>query len=123
MRGLQRTVDLHGISVEAFLAYKEKLIDYLERFIGELVVATNRIAETLLQLESFGVAQAFAAAARRELADVLDPTPEDFAARTVHWEQRWQGLRRWFIGEGGSPPRPSYCGPALAQPFPRSLQP
>jgi len=33
MRGLQRTVDLHGISVEASLAYKEKLIKYLERFI------------------------------------------------------------------------------------------
>lgn len=63
-RGLQRTVDLHGISVEAFLAYKEKLIDYLERFIGELVVATNRIAEALFQLESAGVSLAFAAAAR-----------------------------------------------------------
>lgn len=100
MRGLQRTVDLHGISIEAFLAYKEKLIDYLERFIGELVVATNRIAETLLQLESFGVSLAFAAAARRDLVDALDPTPADHAARTQHWEQRWQGLRRWFIGEG-----------------------
>lgn len=101
MRGLQRTVDLHGISVEAFLAYKEKLIDYLERFIGELVVSTNRIAETLLQLETFGISLAFAAAGRRDLADALDPTPVDFAAATERWENRWQGLRRWFIGENG----------------------
>lgn len=101
MRGLQRTVDLHGISVEAFLAYKEKLIDYLERFIGELVVSTNRIAETLLQLEAFGISVAFAAAGRRDLADALDPAPEDFEKATQRWEHRWQGLRRWFIGEGG----------------------
>jgi uncharacterized protein (TIGR02677 family) len=100
MRGLQRTVDLHGISVEAFLTYKEKLVDYLERFIGELVVATNRIAEALLQLESFGLNLAFAAAARRELADALDPTPDAFAAAEIRWQQRWIGLRRWFIGEG-----------------------
>lgn len=100
MRGLQRTVDLHGISVEAFLAYKEKLIEYLERFIGELVVATNRIAEALFQLESAGVNLAFAAAARRELADALEPTPEGFAAAEIRWQQRWAGLRRWFIGAG-----------------------
>jgi Protein of unknown function (DUF2397) len=60
MRGLQRTVDLHGISVEAFLAYKEKLVDYLERFIGELVVASNRAAEAVLGLESSSMLNFFA---------------------------------------------------------------
>jgi len=100
MRGLQRTVDLHGISVDAFLAYKEKLVDYLERFIGELVVASNRAAEAVLSLESIGVHRAFGAAARRELADALDPTPEAFTAAELRWQQRWAGLRRWFIGDG-----------------------
>jgi uncharacterized protein (TIGR02677 family) len=100
MRGLQRTVDLHGISVEAFLAYKEKLVDYLERFIGELVVASNRAAEAVLALESIGVSRAFAAATRRELADALDPSPEAFAAAELRWQRRWAGLRRWFIGDG-----------------------
>jgi len=100
MRGLQRTVDLHGISVEAFLAYKEKLVDYLERFIGELVVASNRAAEAVLGLESMGVSRAFAAATRRELSDALDPGPEAFAAAELRWQQRWTGLRRWFIGDG-----------------------
>lgn len=100
MRGLQRTVDLHGISVDAFLAYKEKLVDYLERFIGELVVASNRAAEVVLGLESMGLSRAFAAATRRELADALNPSPEAFAAAELRWHQRWAGLRRWFIGEG-----------------------
>lgn len=97
MRGLQSTVDLHGISVEAFLAYKEKLIDYLEKFIGELIVATSRIADALLQLDACGIEQAFAAAARRELADVLDPTPDAQATAEIRWRERWTGLRRWFV--------------------------
>jgi uncharacterized protein (TIGR02677 family) len=100
MRGLQRTVDLHGISVEAFLAYKEKLVDYLERFIGELVVASNRAAEAVLGLESMGMSRAFTAATRRELADALDAGPEAFAAAELRWQRRWAGLRRWFIGDG-----------------------
>ena len=99
MREVQRTVDLHGIEVSAFLAYKEKLIDYLERFIGELVVASNRIAATLLDLEACGVRTAFAAAARRELVDALEGTPEMLAGAAARWEARWTGLRRWFIGE------------------------
>ncbi|MGH8018752.1 MAG: TIGR02677 family protein [Opitutaceae bacterium] len=103
MRGLQRTVDLHGISVDAFLAYKERLIDYLEKFIGELVVATNRIAEALLQLETCGIALAFAAAARREQVDALESTPGHRDAAEARWRERWTGLRRWFIGEGGRP--------------------
>lgn len=97
MRGLQSTVELHGISVEAFLAYKEKLIDYLEKFIGELIVATSRIADALLLLEACGVDLAFAAAARRELADALDPAPDAAAHAEAAWRERWAGLRCWFI--------------------------
>lgn len=101
MRGLQSTVELHGISVEAFLAYKERLIDYLEKFIGELVVATSRIADALLQLEECGVALAFAAAARRELADALDPAPDAPARAEAAWREKWTGLRRWFVADDG----------------------
>jgi uncharacterized protein (TIGR02677 family) len=97
MRGLQSTVELHGISVEAFLAYKERLIDYLEKFIGELVVATSRIAEAILRLEACGLDLAFVACARRELADALAPAPEAFAEAETRWRERWAGLRRWFI--------------------------
>ena len=101
MRGLQSTVELHGISVEAFLAYKEKLIDYLEKFIGELIVATSRIADALLQLEACGINAAFSAAARRELSDALNPAPDALVENEARWRDRWTGLRRWFIGENG----------------------
>lgn len=102
MRGLQTTLELHGIGLDAFLAYKEKLIDYLEKFIGELIVATNRIAEAILNLEACGVEIAFAAAARRDLVDALDPAPDALDVATARWRQSWSGLRCWFIS-GESP--------------------
>ncbi len=101
MRSLQQPIDLQGLPVADFLAYKERLVDYLEHFIGELVVATNRIAEGLLQLEQVGIEQAFGAAARRDIVDALDRGPEALAAAEAGWRGRWRGLRRWFIGEGG----------------------
>jgi len=76
MSSLQRTIDLHGLSVDALVAYKQSLIDYLERFIGELVLATAEITERLQALDDQGVARLLAAA-RRELADALDPTPAE----------------------------------------------
>jgi uncharacterized protein (TIGR02677 family) len=97
MRGLQSTVDLQGLGIDDFLAYKEKLIDYLEKFIGELVVATNRISEAILNLEACGVALAFTAAARRDIVDQVDPAPDALDLAEAQWQQRWQGLRRWFI--------------------------
>src|SRR3954451_6903359 len=37
MASMQRTIDLQDAEVEAFRAYKDRLIDYLERFIKDLV--------------------------------------------------------------------------------------
>ena len=37
MGSLQRTIDLHDADAEAFRAYKDRLIDYLERFVTDLV--------------------------------------------------------------------------------------
>lgn len=102
MRGLQSTLELHGIGIDAFLAYKERLIDYLEKFIGELVVATSRITEAVLLLEACGVELAFSAAARRDISDRLDPEPDAFDQAVRHWSLSWAGLRRWFIA-GATP--------------------
>lgn len=102
MRGLQSTLELHGIAIDAFLAYKEKLIDYLEKFIGELVIATGRISESLANLEQCGITLAFTAAARRDLVDALDPAPDALEQAERRWQDAWAGLRRWFI-PGDSP--------------------
>jgi uncharacterized protein (TIGR02677 family) len=103
MSSLQRTIDLQGVDVPKFLAYKETLIGYLERFIGELVVATAEISATIRRIEGLGIERLLQAAARRDLADALDPTPEDHAAAHAAWRARWAGLRSWFIGRAGAP--------------------
>jgi len=101
MRDLQSTIQLHGVSVEQFLEYKQLLIDYLERFLGDLVLATNEIAQKILVLERTGVRGYFRSVAQRSLADALTRTVEMEERETARWEGRWHGLRRWFLGEAG----------------------
>jgi uncharacterized protein (TIGR02677 family) len=102
LRGLQRTIDLHGITVETFLSYKQTLIDYLERFIGELVISTHEIADRLLKIEKHDVKRLLGAAARRDVIDALEHEKDTrlSEARTL-WKTRWSGLRGWFISEVG----------------------
>ncbi len=102
MRHLQSTIQLHGISVEQFLGYKQLLIDYLERFLGDLVLAANEIARKILLLEKAGILSHFATVARRELADSLAKTEAAETAAATHWAARWHGLHRWFLGDAGS---------------------
>jgi uncharacterized protein (TIGR02677 family) len=103
MASLQRTIDLHGLSLDALLAYKQSLIDYLERFIGELLLATAEITDLVLQLEQAGIARVLAVVVGRELADVLAPTQVEQEAAAAAWRARWEGLRSWFVAGEGRP--------------------
>jgi uncharacterized protein (TIGR02677 family) len=110
MGSLQRTIDLYDADVEAFLAYKDRLVDYLERFIRDLVTIGGEIAALLDELPDVDVSRLLAAAARRDAQDAVpgaDPTvgPDDAAylAEFAAWRERWQGLRRWFLSEPGHP--------------------
>ncbi|KUN89196.1 TIGR02677 family protein [Streptomyces griseoruber] len=103
MGSLQRTIDLHDIEVEAFLAYKDRLIQYLERFIQDLITVGGRIALLIGELEQQGrVGPLLRLAAVREAADA---SPEDAehaeAVAYERWAGRWSGLAQWFVsGEG-----------------------
>ena len=100
---LQRTIDLQGIDVSAFLAYKETLIKYLERFISELVIATIAITATLESIEEAGMVRLLELAARRNLADAFAPTEEDYQRSLRLWRARWDGLRAWFLHQPDLP--------------------
>ncbi|MFI1580982.1 TIGR02677 family protein [Embleya sp. NPDC020630] len=117
MGSLQRTIDLHDADVEVFLAYKDRLIDYLERFIADLVTRGAQIAGLLDELgdprrDDGPLRRLLVGAAEREAGDAApDPTlvdaePEGAEAavrRALYetWVGRWLGLRAWFIAEGG----------------------
>ncbi|GAA1440164.1 TIGR02677 family protein [Nocardiopsis tropica] len=118
MGSLQRTIDLHDADVDAFLAYKDRLISYLERFIADLITRGAEIAGVLTALDDDGTAPSPAerllrVAALREAADAApgqwdDDLPADdppqFREALEAWLSRWEGLRSWFVS---APDRPA----------------
>lgn len=98
---LQRAIDLHGASLEAFVAYKQRLIDYLERFVQELLLSRLEIAQQLIQAEQSGIFQLLHLITERQLIDALNPTEAERTAAHTRWRDRWAGLRTWFVGELG----------------------
>ncbi len=117
MSSLQRTLDMQEIDEEAFLAYKDRLINYLERFVSELVVKAFDIEGMLRRLESAGTSRVDALlrlAAEREAADVApgedlqasdaaaaagvgQENAEAVARKLAEWRVRWSGLASWFV--------------------------
>ncbi len=113
MGSLQRSIDLHDADAEAFRAYKDRLIDYLQRFITDLVATGAEIAGLVARVEEAGVAALLDTAARREASDAApgagpdgadDPREVEFVRRAALWRERWEGFRAWFVS---SPQHPS----------------
>lgn len=101
---LQRSIDLRGADLAGLIAYKQKLIDYLDRFIRELVVIGSDIADQVLRIDENAVHRLLLVAARRDLADALDASDDDHARASCLWLHRWEGLCSWFLGTTDSPP-------------------
>jgi len=97
---IQRVIDLQGADINTFLQYKETLLDYLERFIRELIVKGAQISVILLSIQTGPLEAALTAAAERDLLDALDKTPQALERSLASWLRRWRGLRLWFIGAG-----------------------
>lgn len=98
MGGLQRAIELQDLDLEAVLAYKERLIDYLERFLSELTLRAPAIAALLLELDAAGMAGALQRLAERDLTDQLDTGEASRARQEAKWRNRWQGMHTWFLG-------------------------
>ena len=94
---LQRTIDLRDARLDAFIEYKRSLIDYLQRFIGQLVVAAADIAEKLEAFSTDARDRMLGMSAAREVADLFAVTDIQREEVRVRWHRRWDGLRRWFI--------------------------
>ena len=111
MSALRRAIDFSDGDVDGFIAYKERLIDYINRFIADLANSGAQIAVLLTDLEAAGHERLLAVAARREAADAA-PEGTDAAQALADaadlalaaWRNRWRGLDDWFTsGEAGHP--------------------
>jgi uncharacterized protein (TIGR02677 family) len=94
---LQRAFHLHAAPVSDFLAYKDHLIGYLERFLGELAISSGEIVSRLEELEAH-IERLLAQASARALADRLRSDERSAQDELKRWRRRWAGLRSWFIG-------------------------
>ncbi len=101
IRSLQRAIDLHGADEDVLLAYKEKLVDYLERFVNKLLVSSVEIAEALRIVEASGIEPLLELTARHEIQDRLDLDAPLLQKTVSSWRGRWAGLRRWFVARQG----------------------
>lgn len=98
---LQRSIDLQASGVDDFLAYKEHLVGYVERFLRELTASSGDIIERLSRVGARGIEHQLLLVADRELGDHLRQDDGARAAVRERWHRRWQGLEGWFIGRDG----------------------
>ena len=101
MAGVGRTIELQQADVQAVIAFKQRLIDYLQRFVGDLVARSGVIAARITELDAV-IEPLLKITAGRERRDSAPGTYDAAAyeARLASWRERWRGLSRWFISEG-----------------------
>ena len=111
MSALRRAIDFSDGDVDGFLAYKERLIDYINRFIADLANSGAQIAVLLGDLETQDHERLLELAARREAADAV-PEGADAAESLAKaekqaldaWRNRWRGLDDWFTSRDAAHP-------------------
>jgi uncharacterized protein (TIGR02677 family) len=108
MAGVSRSLELRQADATAIVAYKRRLIEYLERFMGDLIRRSDGIARTLHEL-SASIDRVLAPIAAREARDAApgdaDEQADEVARRERSWQERWKGLCGWFLSQGNAPPQ------------------
>jgi uncharacterized protein (TIGR02677 family) len=108
MAGVARSIELQQAEPTAVANYKRRLIDYLERFMGDLVRRSDAIARRILALAPH-IDDLLRQVAEREARDAAPgdtQTVEDVQEqRWQSWRERWTGLRGWFLSTGHEPPQ------------------
>jgi uncharacterized protein (TIGR02677 family) len=104
MSALRRAIDFSDGDVDGFIAYKERLIDYINRFIADLANSGAQIAVLLGDLEAAGHERLLAVGARREAADAAPEGADAEEQALDAWRNRWRGLDDWFTSRDAGHP-------------------
>jgi uncharacterized protein (TIGR02677 family) len=108
MAGVARSIELQQAEVNAVVNYKRRLIDYLERFMGDLVRRSDTIARTILTVSPV-IDPILRSVADREARDAAPGDTSGQAderdRRWQEWRERWKGLSGWFLPAGHDPPQ------------------
>ena len=108
MAGVARSLELRQAEAHAVVAYKRRLIDYLDRFLGDLVRRSDFIARLIEELAP-RIDSVFLLVADREAQDAAPEDTQNQADEKLRrwraWRERWKGLRGWFLSTGQEPPQ------------------
>ncbi len=108
MAGVARSIELQQAEPIAVANYKRRLIDYLQRFIGDLVERSDSIARRIISLTP-RIDDQLRQIAEREAREAAPGDPQsEVDARQQRWDawrERWKGLRGWFLSTGHEPPQ------------------
>jgi uncharacterized protein (TIGR02677 family) len=103
MAGVARTIELQQADLQTVITFKQRLIDYLQRFVGDLVSRSGAIGSRIAQLDG-QIEPLLSMAAQRERRDAAPGGEAQqqaaFMLRLTSWRERWRGLMRWFISDG-----------------------
>lgn len=125
MAGVARSLAFQQAEAAAVITYKRRLIDYLERFIGDLVRRGDAIGRLIVALDD-RIDAALAAVAGREARDAAPGNDEERlsaeAGRLAAWRERWRGLRGWFLHEGHQRPQSDLLRAQARSAIPKLLQ-
>lgn len=108
MAGVARSLELQQAEANAVVTYKRRLIDYLERFVGDLVRRSDGIAQVIQHVSS-RIDSVLLQVAEREARDAAPGDDQDLMDEKMRrwqvWRERWKGLRGWFLVTGQEPPQ------------------
>jgi uncharacterized protein (TIGR02677 family) len=96
---LHEAIDQGEVRTEAFLLYKQAVLEYLEQFLGELSEIAPRITREIQGIEAAGGERLVALAAGADAA----PTPLGIQDPAEGLRRKWQGIAAWFVGDGREP--------------------
>jgi len=103
MAGVARSIELQQGGAAAVATYKHRLIDYLERFMGDLVRRSDAIAGHILAVAP-RLDLLLRLVAEREARDAAPGSAGETAEAESRyldaWRERWAGLEGWFFRTG-----------------------
>ncbi|ROO83035.1 uncharacterized protein (TIGR02677 family) [Actinocorallia herbida] len=89
---LGEIVSMTDASPELFLRYKNALLAHMRDFMDDLDRYLPRLDQAVREVEESGVYTMLTRAAEADERPLLEA-----GARMADWEQRWRGLRSWFV--------------------------
>ena len=102
MRELNSVKAEEMMRTREFLLFKDKLIDYLRSFVRSLQLHTGKIEQYIKMVNGETVERILEQVTAHELAIPRLDTEVDGQMIRERMEGRWESIRSWFLGEGGS---------------------